>query len=315
MKYIAQVYTGGYAGGGNKNVSAEFIREKLEALTASLPVSAVIMGWLPDERLYVQTREYLMKKHIELYLWFPVFAEVNAAYQKNEIMDIRCRGAFQNPDPAAFQPGESFDFNCPGDERALDIALALYDRYFANAGFDGVFLDKIRYPTVSGCDCGCNAERKRAKVITEAVAKACRHFRARGLKIGLDVFAPFLSGYVGQDLKELTALCDFIKPMMYRRAYAPAGLPYEMLALSERGSFRDCLTVEFITKDLSRLVNGENRCPVYAGVEVNSVPGVVAADPAYVKESVAAFENAGAEGAVLSWNILEAPDANWQILI
>ncbi|MDR0472303.1 MAG: hypothetical protein LBH43_01335, partial [Treponema sp.] len=53
----------------------------------------------------------------------------------------------------------------------------------------------------------------KAKIIFQSVERICRYFRNKNYRIGLDVFAPFLSPFVGQNLKALSGLCDFIKPM------------------------------------------------------------------------------------------------------
>lgn len=55
---------------------------------------------------------------------------------------------------------------------------------------------------------------------------------------------------------------------------------------------------------------GRVPCRIYPGIEVNYDERLVRTDPAYIRESLAAAGELGLEGAVLSWNVLQAPEAN-----
>jgi hypothetical protein len=72
----------------------------------------------------------------------------------------------------------------------------------------------------------------------------------------MDLYAPFMAPFVGQDYEILARHADFIKPMLYRQTFAPAGMGFEY--------------------DLLRK----------------------------------AVISHGFDGAVLSWNIMEAPNAH-----
>ena len=51
-------------------------------------------------------------------------------------------------------------------------------------------------------------------------------------------------------------------------------------------------------------------CAKYPGIEINYREGIVPTSPAYVTESLDAVLRHGFEGAVLSWNVMEAPEAH-----
>ena len=166
----------------------------------------------------------------------------------------------------------------------------------------------------------------KAGIISESLGRICRYFRERNYSIGFDVFAPFLSPFVGQDLKVLSGLCDFIKPMMYRVTQAPAGLPFETEALLrqtnasvlQRQRFYELLgfnpannlfDLTFTAKELQNLT-ASSSCPVYAGVEINKIDNIAETDPGYIEETIKGYSGTGIKGFVLSWNLLDAPEEN-----
>jgi len=173
----------------------------------------------------------------------------------------------------------------------------------------------------------------KAGIILDSLRRICRHFRERGYGIGFDVFAPFLSPFVGQDLGQLSGLCDFIKPMMYRVTRAPAGLPFEAEVLlkgtghvsdlesynffklrnTSAMSFADLkkipFNLNFTAKELQDLASS-SACPVYAGVEINKIKDIAEVYPPYLEETIKAYGQTGIKGFALSWNLLDAPEEN-----
>ena len=153
------------------------------------------------------------------------------------------------------------------------------------------------------------------KIITESVGLLCGFLRSKNKKIALDVFAPFLAPFTGQDLTALSGLCDFIKPMMYRITRAPAGLPFEAKALLNETRSSSMTISEFpfdlgfAAKELKDLVSVSG-CPVYAGLEINHKKNLAEATPAYIKETINAYSKTGIRGLALSWDIIDAPEEN-----
>jgi len=167
----------------------------------------------------------------------------------------------------------------------------------------------------------------KADLIYRSMRQICAFFREKGYRIGFDVFAPFLSLFVGQNLPLLGGLCDFMKPMMYRLTNAPAGLPFETEALLSgcgcaepfmKQSFYDILGFDpsrkvfdlvFTVKELNRLA-ASSPCPVYAGLEINRIKNLAEVEPDYIEETAKAYASSGVRGLVLSWDLLEAPEEN-----
>ena len=170
----------------------------------------------------------------------------------------------------------------------------------------------------------------RANAVSASLHEICDHLRLQGYQIGLDVFAPFMSEFVGQDIAELSHLADFIKPMMYATTFAPAGLPFEMAAMlretgmsQKAGQYYALLglddskrpfDIDFCARQIAELSEA-CVCPVHPGIEINQVPRVADTNPDYIKRCLDAYKDV--DGVVLSWNLMDMPTehlqavANW----
>ena len=361
--YIVQVSLGGWH---NPNYTADEIITRMEEVTAQIKVSKVIIGWSIEPEIYQKVGEYLHAKNIAMLLWLPVFAETEEMCTNSPAVDL------QGSIPANFNltEGEAFLFSCPSDPQNSANILSIYNQYFSGAGFDGVFLDRIRtqsfvggVPGVLSCGCPICAEKYAEEGIdlaevaqeydllgdsffdvtgyspkdgfTFANSLAAKYFQAKGhivsgavaaiadsLKtrvgtIGMDLYAPFMSQFVGQDYAILSRHADFIKPMLYRKTNAPAGMGFEYALLRNaipeaEGSPEFAQDLDFLNSQLEAMEPYQTG--KYPGLEINYRQGVAETSPEYVKESAQAIREHGFNGAVLSWNIMEAPDAHIQAL-
>ena len=357
MEYILQVFAGGWH---TQNYTAEAVIERLTTVTEAIPVKAVLIGWNLNADLYRAVGEFLHSRHINMILWLPVFSETGELLEAHDALDV-------NEKPVgslALQEGENFAFSCPVSPRNLHNVQQIYETYFENCGFDGVFLDKIRTQSFVGgisgvLSCGCRGCQNvyavrglslsqvseayaqkgdafletsgyitgsgfaftdplaeqffalKGTLIAESITELCRYFHARGLSVGLDLYAPLLSRFVGQSYKEIAKEADFIKPMLYRKTEAPAGIGYEYRLLKQSlphaKNYPDIVTdEEFLRKQLEEF--RDLPCKKYPGIEVNYREDIARTDPAYIRGSMKILEESGMDGAVLAWDVMLAPD-------
>ena len=357
--YIVQVSLGGWH---SPDYTAGQIISRLDTVSRLIPVKNVIIGWSTDKEIYRHVGAYLHEKGMGMYLWLPVFAETEEVCDNAPAEDLWGQVP-ANYDLAA---GEGFRFNCPSNPENAARVVSLYDSLFADCGFDGVFLDRIRTQSfVSGVSgvlsCGCplckarfQAEgvdldavraaweadgdaffsvtgyspaqgftfeepmaaayfQAKGKVVSSAVGAIADSLRSRGLAIGMDLYAPFMAPFVGQDYALLARHADFIKPTLYRQTYAPAGMGFEYELLkkavpSAAGYPSFDMDVAFLESQLEAMA--PYPCAKFPGIEINYREGVVPTSPEYVTESLAAVMRFGFDGAVLSWNIMEAPETH-----
>ena len=98
--------------------------------------------------------------------------------------------------------------------------------------------------------------------------------------------------------------------MLYRKTFAPAGMGFEYDLLKSAvpgatGYPAFDMDVAFLESQLEAME--PYSCGKFPGIEINYREGIVPTSPEYVKESLDAVMRHSLDGAVLSWNIMEAP--------
>ena len=155
--------------------------------------------------------------------------------------------------------------------------------------------------------------RAKGHIVSNAVGAIADSLRSRGLEIGMDLYAPFMAPFVGQDYAILSQHADFIKPMLYRMTFAPAGMGFEYDLLRKAipnatGYPEFAMDLDFLDSQLKAME--PYSCGKYPGIEINYRAEIAPTSPEYVTESLDAVMRHGFDGAVLSWNIMEAPDSH-----
>ena len=159
--------------------------------------------------------------------------------------------------------------------------------------------------------------KAKGHVVSASVAAIADSLRSRGLEVGMDLYAPFMASFVGQDYAILADHADFIKPMLYRQTFAPAGMgfEYDLLrkAVPDAKGYPDLkMDVDFLHSQLKAME--PYACSKYPGIEINYRPVVAPTSPEYISESLKAVLSHGFDGAVLSWNIMQAPQSHLEPL-
>lgn len=279
FEYAFQINTGSFT---NRHYSSEQLLAEIKRLFGFIKAERVILGWFVDPDMYKQAVDLIHSYGAKAYLWLPVFADV--------LPSLGLSGESEVTQTASSD--EHFEFIDPSVGTAHVITE--YETVAGNTDFDGVFLDRIRYGTPSE-DLG------RCEKITKAASDLVSYFHSKSMEVGLDLFAPHLAKYMGQDSLALGQSSDFIKPMMYWATNAPAGIPYE------ESVFKKKLGHE-VAYDENLLKSISCECNVYPGIEVNNIAGICSTTPGYVLEKIDYFKSCGCKGAVLSWNTPEASD-------
>ena len=164
--------------------------------------------------------------------------------------------------------------------------------------------------------------------ITEKVNELIDFFKGKGLEVGLDTYASDISYLFGQDIIRLSQKADFIKPMYYRRTYAPAGIPFEIQTFKEMynkeaGEFLLNIIGE---KDLKNNIGkeqmieevkylSENLENIFLGIDFNKKENIALSDKEYIKEVFDILEEGNSKGIVLSWDLMSIPEEHLKIFL
>jgi len=155
----------------------------------------------------------------------------------------------------------------------------------------------------------------KAANISEGVIGIINKFKSNGLGVGLDTFAPVISWFVGQDIPTLAKHVDFIKPMIYRSINLPAGIPFEVNAMTKcmpnfevRQRICNLLEIDEVTSDDSvrrQYKDMENLgCKIYPGFEVFNLNDRDPNDTSYATHQAELYAELGAEQVVLSYTLM-----------
>lgn len=130
----------------------------LDEAFARLPVTDLCVGWrLPPQLLDAVTQSVRMRSRAALWLWHPLLTGDGSEQLRDDDLTI---GPAGEPirDPSG---GDAFTFVCPNRRQAFSSAIARLLSDMRSAAYDGVFLDRIRWPSPSAapdrllaCFCG-----------------------------------------------------------------------------------------------------------------------------------------------------------------
>ena len=189
MKYVLQVSTGTFAQCTIDSLTQ--MKEQLEKLLKMLPVNRVIFGWGKNSAVTKTVLEVCRKYQKQVLLWLPVFADVEHPDTADSMKLLQASGKKS----VQTCSGEEFQFICPSSVHNLNQLMASFDELCEDNPVDGLFLDRIRYPSVVyspidffGCQCElCVQKYQKAGIDTDRLHRTVRE---RFLCKDLSSFAP-----------------------------------------------------------------------------------------------------------------------------
>lgn len=160
--YILQIHSGSFQ---NAHTDFRQIKNKVENILTKKKIKAVIFGWHLNQSLNQSILDFFHSKNIACYFWLPILSEIDLIKESKTITNY----TGQKGQNVQVIEDESFSFLCPTDLRNYNHVCDLYQEYISKLDFDGIFLDKIRYPSFAngyeegfGCFCeSCENEYKK----------------------------------------------------------------------------------------------------------------------------------------------------------
>ena len=163
-------------GGSGPPITAAEARSHLRDCFERVPLRMVLLGWDQDRRVVEACADECARHGCDLYLWQPLLTGHGALAVDPDWRVLNLRG---EPVPGVDGKPE-FTFICPNHRDATQIIVQSLDKAVASGCYQGVFLDRIRFPSPAqdfagqfGCFCdACCAAASRAGLDLLAVRAA-----------------------------------------------------------------------------------------------------------------------------------------------
>ena len=372
MELSIQLFTGSAT--TPEQMDVRKVVEKLNKIYDRTSISGAYIGWNKDVDISGLVK-LLKDNGTDIYFWLPVFSELSLLAEFRPLIGIDGRKIEML---YSADNEELFAFCCPADPVNVEIAIGIFEKYYDKDIYDGIFLDKIRFPSFIGglstaTSCYCEYCRSafdlptaddldfedianpmeirsykdlryemnpafsklfeyKSEAVYRSLERLCSYFRSRGLKICLDLFAPAMAFFVGQDYHKLLKLTDIVKPMLYNMTNAPAGIPFEINAyagafdknsenaaarlvhLSEVVGYHKADFIKREVEGIKKIITqSELNTKLHAGIEVNYVENIAPVTKDYITQSVENVKSA--DGIIASWNLNTIPDSNIECLL
>jgi hypothetical protein len=139
------------------------VRQRLQAAFDRLPISLVLLGWNTPRPLVDACAQVTASRGARLFLWHPLLSSDGVSSPLPEWRTIGLNGE----SVSGFHGESDFTFVCPNRPAAREAALTRLSTVLRGSPFQGVFLDRIRYPSPavapdSQLTCFCEACRQAA---------------------------------------------------------------------------------------------------------------------------------------------------------
>jgi len=136
----------------------ENLRKILSDAKSIVDLNGLIILGLNDLKYYEIAGEICDRLDIESYLYHPVLADIPGYSPTQEVTVVNYDGQRGYGDISLWKrwldlmsaaQDEQFEFLCPNNEEAVDQYFDIYKNRLDTCGFDGVFFDRIRFPSAS----------------------------------------------------------------------------------------------------------------------------------------------------------------------
>ena len=154
MELSVQLFTGSAITPEQIDISK--IIDKLNNIYKRTNISGAYIGWNKDIDIS-SIIDLLKKQGTDIYFWLPVFSELSLLADFKPLIGIdgKIIETLYNTDNE-----ELFTFCCPANPINVEIAIGVFEKYYDKDIYNGIFLDKIRFPsfigglsTVTSCYC------------------------------------------------------------------------------------------------------------------------------------------------------------------
>jgi hypothetical protein len=146
-----------------KQHTPEAVRQHLQDAFDRLPISLVLLGWNTPRPLVDLCAEITTRHQARLFLWHPLLTSDGVFFPLPEWRTMGLNGE----SIGGYHSEPDFTFACPNRPAVRTAALQRLSSVLRNSPYQGVFLDRIRFPSPATAPdaqltCFCDACRQAA---------------------------------------------------------------------------------------------------------------------------------------------------------
>jgi hypothetical protein len=158
-----------------KNLTPDKVLPALQKALDIVPLDILIVGWEEIPSLYHALIDREKRCVDQIFLWYPMLSDYPGMKPDHLVIDYKGQpsqgwGNFV----ASGEMSETFRFSCPNNPEVLETSLSNLEHLLLAYDFDGVLLDKIRFPSP-------------ANGLSEVFTCFCPHCRNAAKNWGLDL--------------------------------------------------------------------------------------------------------------------------------
>jgi len=136
----------------NPNIAGD-LKKKLKKTKEILDLDALIVWSDVDKKYFDLVKDICAEFEIKTYLWYPVLSDTPGIKIEQEQAVKTFNGLRGHGKLGCWEKmgkgKEDFLFLCPNDEENINKIFHRYEIKIKECGFDGIFLDRIRFPSPS----------------------------------------------------------------------------------------------------------------------------------------------------------------------
>lgn len=199
--------------------SLDFVRERLREARRVMPIPILITGANEVPEIFHDLTGPATRAAGEVYLWYNLLSGYPGQTNAERVINFRgefCTGWGGWEEVGSSEVDETFVFGCPNNPQVRRKALAGLERLLRAYPFDGVFLDKFRFPSpanglemVFSCFCPFCQEKARQQGLD---LEAVRAFLAGGLDAAA-LEAPLVQQFLRFRCRSITDLVAEVRAL------------------------------------------------------------------------------------------------------
>ena len=125
------------------------VGDYLSKIIKEVPLDILILGWDEKPELFEFLTSYKSRLSNQVFLWYPFLSDYPGFNQQHLVENIYSGKSKGWSGYKGTGINETFRQACPNNPDAIKTSMTYLNRILSTYEFDGVFIDKIRFPSMA----------------------------------------------------------------------------------------------------------------------------------------------------------------------